>query len=119
MPSASVFVSTLAALACSSKKTEASATGWPAELRTVPDTVMTGRGSAVGVCANVTDEMQSNIVAAATDRQIRVRCICKWLIGGILRFKLKEWVVDATEKQRHRARGTPTPGVLGKEAASC
>jgi len=33
----------------SSKKTDASATGLPSELRTVPDTVLTGRGSAAEV----------------------------------------------------------------------
>jgi hypothetical protein len=49
----------------------------PAEFRTVPDTVTTGRDSAVGICASIADDKQSNSAATAKDTHIHARCICK------------------------------------------
>src|SRR6266436_4165591 len=97
VPSVFVFVSAKAAVAVSSKKTEASATALPVELRTVPDTVtvIAGRGSAAGVCAGVAvaDRIGSKM-AAAKERKLlegggECNCFarCKRFISGILRSR--------------------------------
>ena len=87
VPSVFVFVSAEAAVAFSSKKTEASATRFPAESRTVPDTVITERGSAAGVCAKLNPDAAQKLnsdMVAAQDRNILRALIRKELIAGIL-----------------------------------
>src|SRR5260221_4383437 len=105
VPSAFVFVSTEAAVAFSSKKTEASATGLPAELRTVPDRVIAGRGSGAGVCAKVAADAHSNNAATAQDRSVLPTLHRQWLMAGILLMRGRLARIGLGDELRVHPRG--------------
>src|SRR5712671_6905937 len=72
-----------AAVAFSSKKTDASMMGVPAESRTVPETMIAGRCCIGGACANIGFQLVGNKTAKAAKHTVSWRIIDKEFIAGI------------------------------------
>jgi hypothetical protein len=72
--------------------------GVPAESRTVPETMIAGRGWTKGVCANAEDQFVADKMASAAKHTARGRSGEEGCIGGILLMTpgLARRVLDVT-----------------------
>jgi hypothetical protein len=84
VPSAAVFASIDAEVPFSSKETVASVIGVPAESRTVPETIIAGRGWVRGVWANAGTQFVGKKAANAAKNTASARIVDKEFTAGIL-----------------------------------